>query len=70
MTSSTVTEPTTMCVWSQGEWDGDGWDTSCDETACIPEGLPSENKMRFCWYCGKPLLEIPWVEPAADEDEA
>lgn len=25
---------------------------------CITEGTPSENKMRFCCYCGRPINEI------------
>lgn len=44
------------CTWSQSEegW----WETECDNAYAINEGLPSENEMKFCCYCGKPLVEV------------
>jgi hypothetical protein len=52
------------CTWKEDLHDG--WGTGCGERAFIEEGIPSENKMRFCWYCGKPLEEEPYV----DDEEA
>ena len=48
------------CAW---EGDGDGvWETDCGQTFQITEGLPSENDMRYCCYCGKSLEEHPYQE--------
>ena len=64
---------TINCAWTQDS-DGD-WDTACGNRFAINEGLPSENDMRFCCYCGNPLHEVqfaapssmPWGEDAATD---
>lgn len=43
------------CKWIEDEDDG-AWDTSCGKRFLITEGTPEENGMKFCCYCGKPLV--------------
>lgn len=54
------------CQWFE---DGDGgpWETKCGHHFEIIEGTPSENSMRYCCFCGKPLVEVPYDE-AEDGD--
>jgi hypothetical protein len=52
---------TTACKWEQ-DVDGD-WDTGCGHRFVIIEGMPSDNDMLFCCYCGKQLDENPSGEP-------
>jgi hypothetical protein len=51
------------CTWFQDD-DGheptDKWDSACGESFTLNDGTPSENRMRFCCYCGRPLVERPW----------
>ena len=50
-----------VCNWYQD--DGDGiWATDCGGVFEIIEGSPSDNDMKFCPYCGKPLEEHPFVD--------
>lgn len=43
------------CMW---ETDDDGIShTACGEAFALDSGTPAENRMRFCCYCGKPLVE-------------
>ena len=58
---------TITCTWSQ---DGDGedaWDTSCHHRFNLNEGSPSENKMKFCCFCGG-VLEEDLVEDLEIEE--
>ena len=54
-----------VCNWHQDDDDGT-WATDCGGIFVIIEGTPSDNKMKFCAYCGKPLVEHPFVD---SEDE-
>lgn len=46
-----------VCHWKQ---DDDGnWDTGCGHTFVFENGTPSENRQRFCGYCGAKLVEQP-----------
>lgn len=54
------------CDWRQEDWDNDCWQTTCGEAFSIIEGKPSENNMKFCCYCGKPLVEHPYTLEDAD----
>lgn len=48
------------CFWIHGDdWDADYWDTQCGEAFTLLEGTPLENKMKFCPYCGRKLVEEP-----------
>lgn len=50
------------CHWMQdGEPESDTWSTACGGMFAITDGTPSENRMRYCCYCGKPLSEVPLV---------
>uniref|UniRef100_A0A6M3J629 Uncharacterized protein n=1 Tax=viral metagenome TaxID=1070528 RepID=A0A6M3J629_9ZZZZ len=44
------------CVWKYDEYD-DTWNTSCNNTYQIIWGSPTENRMKFCPYCGG-MLEL------------
>ena len=51
-----------FCHWTE---DSDGnYDTDCDQEFCMIGGTPKENGMRFCCYCGKPLVEVQYREEA------
>lgn len=44
------------CHWYQdGDETSDTWATSCGQYFTLNEGTPAENKMCFCYHCGKPL---------------
>lgn len=48
-----------QCAWTQENDEGsDSWSTKCGNLFCLTEGSPTENKMRFCCYCGKALREF------------
>lgn len=55
-----MTEATT-CMWSQ-DADTDTWATQCKQYFRLDDGTPTDNKMRFCCYCGKPLESVPWAD--------
>ena len=56
------------CVWTEDF--NAKWDTSCGEAYCFIDGSPTTNGLRFCGYCGKPLEEEPYQDPAIpDEDD-
>jgi hypothetical protein len=45
------------CEWTRIDTDFNYWRSSCGEEWALDDGTPTENKMRFCHYCGKPLHE-------------
>ena len=47
------------CAWR--EEDG-CWGTDCNHEFVINEGTPVENEMKFCCYCGKPIIQFPEEE--------
>lgn len=51
---------TVVCWWAEDE-DGN-WDTGCDEKHIFTEGNPTENKHRYCPYCGRPLKARTYVQ--------
>ncbi len=54
-TSKIVTTPPSSCTWRE---DDDGnWITDCNNIFILIDGTPHENKMKFCVYCGKMLVE-------------
>ena len=57
--------PLSACAWTED--DNGCWETDCGGAFGIDEGTPSENGMRFCCYCGRPLEGQAWTE--SDEDE-
>lgn len=60
-----------FCHWLQQDNEySDVWLACDNKLFCVNNGLPSENDMRFCPYCGKNLNEITYKEqfPSSDED--
>lgn len=56
------------CEWVEDE---DGvWATACKQDFVLNAGTPAENGMRFCCYCGRPLLAHPWADMPGDDDAA
>lgn len=49
------------CTWRQeSPIDySDHWIAECGLDWSMPEGKPSDHRMRFCPGCGKPLVEAP-----------
>ena len=47
------------CAWREDEG---VWDTDCGNAFEINEGGPTENKMKYCCYCGKEIEEFPEEE--------
>ena len=43
------------CTWTPDE-DGD-YQTGCNDIWLLIEGTPTENGMKFCAFCGKPIKE-------------
>ena len=57
------------CDWTQEDEDSDTWVTSCGKLFDLYEGAPSENKMKYCCYCGNEIKEhlfIPEPEPESE----
>jgi len=49
---------TKYCHWYEDE---DGvWHTDCEKMFVLNTGTPTENKMRYCCYCGKNLVEVKY----------
>ena len=50
-----------VCIWKQyGGAESDRWETGCDNAFSLFVGTPSTNDMRFCPFCGRPLIEQPY----------
>ena len=62
----TVRSSSTTCQWTQNE-DG-AWESACGHRWEFIEGGPTENGMKFCCYCGKPLVDVPYIEERDDEE--
>lgn len=46
------------CKWKcDPNPDCEFWETDCGKAFQFETGGPKENKMRFCSYCGKPLID-------------
>jgi hypothetical protein len=57
------------CDWHEDE-DGN-WETSCHGVFLLSDGTPSQNKMAFCCYCGKKLVEhLFYYEDESDSSAA
>ena len=55
-------EPSTArCVWWQLGQDSDLWRTDCHEEFFLASDTPEDNGMKFCCFCGKPLVGVPDV---------
>jgi hypothetical protein len=47
---------TKPCTWYSTVDDGD-WSTDCGNYFVLDDGTPSDNKMKFCCFCGSPIAE-------------
>jgi hypothetical protein len=56
------------CTWAQADFETDAWETTCGGVFRLDDGTPSENKMRWCCYCGKSLQESPWADPESESE--
>lgn len=52
----------TTCTWMQDGPDSDVWEASCRHTFRLDADTPTDNNMRFCCFCGKPLESAPWAD--------
>lgn len=43
------------CLWVCDS--GGAWETGCDNMFVLNEGGPHDNDMKYCCYCGRPLIE-------------
>ena len=48
----------TQCHWVQEGNDDNTWESDCGNTFCINDGTPKQNDLRFCPFCGLPLVEV------------
>ena len=58
-----MTNTAEVCNWSQPTYSDaecNAWKTDCGEYWAITEGTPTENNMKFCHGCGKPIKEHPF----------
>jgi hypothetical protein len=64
--AKTDQQTTTACEWSLDEPDSDTWETDCGHMFTLNEGTPSQNRMRFCCYCGQQIKETLDKPPSQD----
>ena len=57
------------CHWYQdGDEDSGTYMASCSRRYFVlDDGTPTDNRMKHCCYCGKPLVEVP-IEPEDNHD--
>jgi hypothetical protein len=57
------------CRWLQdGDEDSNIYMASCNRRYFeLEDGAPTDNHMKYCCYCGKPLVEVP-IEPEDNHD--
>lgn len=53
------------CRWTETK-DGQ-WETACDQMHEFFDGGPKDNRLQFCGYCGKRLLERRWSETGGED---
>lgn len=58
-----------QCGWTQDGEESCGYETDCNEYFVVLEGTPTENKMAFCCYCGKPLVEFAFPSGPDNDDD-
>jgi len=59
-----------VCEWVQEDWECDCWNTTCGHAFCVNDGdNPEEHGMKFCCFCGLPLVATPYKEEDEDDEE-
>jgi hypothetical protein len=51
------------CAWHHADPDADMWEAACGAAWCFTDDGPTENEVKFCFKCGKPVEVLP-EEPA------
>ncbi len=56
------------CQWGQEDDGSSTYWSACGHGHgfTFNDGGPTDNGLKHCCYCGKPLIELPWVEPEPD----
>lgn len=68
--AAALERPAGYCAWVQQDDDDSVlWETSCGMSWCINDGSPSENNMKFCHGCGKPIDQQPFKYELDPDDE-
>jgi hypothetical protein len=64
-------EPTpNVCHWTDDtDPDFNVWRTGCGEMFTFLEDGPTENKMRYCCYCGLALVAVPRPPDVLEDDD-
>ena len=58
------------CAWTDdADPDFNVWQTDCGEAFTFLEAGPTENKMRFCCYCGLTLVAVPRPPDVVEDDD-
>lgn len=53
------------CRWTETK-DGQ-WETACEQMHEFFDGGPKDNRLQFCGYCGKRLVEQRWSETGGED---
>ena len=61
-----LAQPDACTWWQDGDSDSGTYGTSCGHYFSITDGTPKDNKMQWCCYCGKKLVQELITE---DDDE-
>ena len=57
-------------TWRQLDYeDGDTWECSGCGGMSVWEDSPEENDLKFCTYCGHPVVFEPYEDPPDEDDE-
>jgi hypothetical protein len=55
------------CKWKEDE---EGvYETGCDHSFFFDTGNATENKIKYCGFCGHPILDVPYAEESEDNDD-
>jgi len=63
-----ITAAELSCTWRQEDEDSDTYTTDCCFTFALNDGPPSENGMKYCPHCGRPIIENLYQPEDEDAD--
>ncbi len=52
-----VVSSSLLCGWMPEEEDSNWFQTDCGEIFILEDAPPIDKSIKFCCYCGKPLIE-------------
>jgi hypothetical protein len=61
--------PVRECAWTYFDSEDDVWETSCGESWIFVNGSPTDNHVRFCHGCGKPVRTVLLDDAAHGEED-